>query len=58
MGGMFKYYYQEILKKEENFNSKSIIKTSEETFAGLIGFYPNIMKYIIDSDENNQEINI
>ncbi len=54
IGGMFKYYYQEILKKEENFNSKSIIKSSEETFAGLIGFYPIIMKYIIDSDENNQ----
>ena len=53
MGGMFKYYYQEILKKEENFNSKSIIKTSEETFAGLIGFYPSIMKYIKSSDENN-----
>ena len=54
IGGMFKYYYQEILKKEENFNSKSVIKSSEETFAGLISFYPNVMKYIKDSDENNQ----
>ena len=54
IGGMFKYYYQEILKKEENFNSKSVIKSSEETFAGLISFYPIIMKFIKDSDENNQ----
>ena len=54
IGGMFKYYYQEILKKEENFNSKSVIKSSEETFAGLISFYPSVMKYIKDSDENDQ----
>ena len=54
IGGMFKYYYQEILKKEENFNSKSVIKSSEETFAGLINFYPSVMKYIKDSDENDQ----
>ena len=26
IGGMFRYYYQEILKKEENFNTNNIIK--------------------------------
>jgi hypothetical protein len=53
MGGMFKYYYEELMKKQENFYSKSLLTSSEETFNSLIGLYPSVMRYVIDSDEFN-----
>ena len=47
LGGMFRYYFNQ-LNNEEN-ESESIVKKSEQAFDGLIQFYPSLMKLVIES---------
>ena len=49
LGGMFRYYFNQLNNEENESESESIIKKSEQAFDGLIQFYPSLMKLVIES---------
>ena len=46
---MFRYYFNQLNNEENENESESIIKKSEQAFDGLIQFYPSLMKLVIES---------